>query len=202
MNALEPFQPARQVPCKTYGEVYSQQASLEDILSGIIKVAGPVLQGLINQGGTPANNTNGSTTPPGASNAGAAGNGLPGILTNLLSSLLKGLGTPQVSKGQSLDTNSFLLADEQYKFPSYSQPASVENRFLDGEPADYARPFIFGIDDALIGTLIGPVLNVLPQLLNSANQHKLAMKQENNKLTSNILAGVNQRLLMQQISTS
>ncbi len=193
MNTLDTFEPTRRVPCQTYGEVYAHQASFQDILAGIVKVAGPVLQNLMS-GGTQAV-PNGTGTPnENAKNAG----GLPGILTTLLDALLKGLGGPAVSQGQSLGDNRFLNNGWSQAQSDYDD-ARLENRFGYGQNAQYSTPFIFGIDDALIASLAGPVLQILPQLLNSANQHRLQMKQENNKLTTNILAGINQRLLMQQL---
>lgn len=74
-----------------------------------------------------------------------------------------------------------------------SKPMSVQmdNRF--------SRPFVFGIDDALLATLAGPIIQALPQLMNSVNQQRLNMKQEDNKLISGILADINKRLLMTQL---
>lgn len=71
------------------------------------------------------------------------------------------------------------------------------NRFVQPE---YSRPFIFGIDDALIGAVAGPLLQILPQLLNSANQRKIAEKQADTKLMADALAGINQRLMLQQLA--
>ena len=193
MNTLDTFQPTRRAPCRTYGEVYAQQASLQDILAGIVKVAGPVLQNLMG-GGTEAPPNGAGAQNQDAKNAG----GLPGILTTLLNALLKGLGSPAVSQGQSLEHNRF-LTNGWSEAQSYYGNSGFDNRFVYGQNAQLATPFIFGIDDALIASLAGPVLQILPQLLNSANQHRLQMKQENNKLTTNILAGINQRLLMQQL---
>ncbi len=76
------------------------------------------------------------------------------------------------------------------------------NRFV-----PYARPMIFGIDDALIGALAGPVIsniagpliNMLPQLLNSANQQKLARQALTQKQVSDLLSEVNRSMLMQQL---
>jgi hypothetical protein len=77
--------------------------------------------------------------------------------------------------------------------------ALAENRFLAAKRTDWSQPFIFGVDDALIGMLAGPILNVLPQLMNAANQQRLQTQANDSKLASDALAQVNQRLLMQQL---
>lgn len=75
----------------------------------------------------------------------------------------------------------------------------TENRFVAAKQTDWSRPFIFGIDDVLIGALAGPLLNVLPQLVNAANQQRVQTQQANNKLVTDALATVNQRMLMEQL---
>src|SRR5262249_2596859 len=77
--------------------------------------------------------------------------------------------------------------------------ALAENRFVAAKRTAWSQPFIFGIDDALIGMLAGPILNVLPQLVTAANQQQIQARQGDNKLITDALAQVNQRLLMQQL---
>ena len=203
MNSPDTFQPTRQVPCRTYGEVYAQQASLQDILSAVVKFAGPLVQDLLAPGqgqgqvATPPSTTGTQAGKPDGTTTG--NNAVSGAVTTLLNAILQKFGASPTTMAQSLDYNSFLRADERFQSPNYAIATNMENRFLDGQGTDYATPMIFGIDDALIASLAGPVLQILPQLLNAANQHKLQMKQENNKLTTNILGGINQRLLMQQL---
>jgi hypothetical protein len=74
----------------------------------------------------------------------------------------------------------------------------VGNRFV-ASGARYARPMIFGIDDALIASLAGPVLQILPQLANAANQKRIALKKADNDLVSGILSDINKRLMMDKL---
>jgi hypothetical protein len=74
-----------------------------------------------------------------------------------------------------------------------------ENRFVAARRTEWSKPFIFGIDDALLGAVAGPLLNVLPQLVNAANQQRLQTQQADNKLVTDALAQVNQRMLMEQL---
>ena len=67
-------------------------------------------------------------------------------------------------------------------------PQCGGNRFGDRRASP---PFIFGIDDALLAAAIGPVVQVLPQLLNAANQKRVQLKQANNKLVTDIVSDVN-----------
>jgi hypothetical protein len=227
LNTVDTFQPTRKVTCRTASEAYSTQASWEDILGGIAKVAMPLLQNLLggakDSGGSAnggSNNQPGTPTPPGAP-ALPGGEALPGLLTQLIGTLLKSLGGPQVSQTQSLyepvgyDNRFFdpTVLDGHYgpnghrRHPHrYHRDAYLENRFMLAQAPELARPFIFGIDDALLGTLVsavaGPFIKVLPELLNSVNKQRLEMKQENNKFTSGILAGINQRLLLQQLQNA
>jgi hypothetical protein len=75
------------------------------------------------------------------------------------------------------------------------------NRFA-GRQA-LAQPMIFGIDDAIIGSVIGqvagPLLQVLPQLLNSSNQARVQLEQDRNHLVSDLVGKVQQRMLLQQV---
>ena len=64
---------------------------------------------------------------------------------------------------------------------------------------EVAQPFIFGIDDALIGAAIGQVVQILPQLANAANQKAKDRQQATNALITEALKGVNQRLMMERI---
>ena len=101
----------------------------------------------------------------------------PGVaLATLFRTILEKVagGAPPVSKATSLADNRFQRA--------------------------LARPFIFGIDDALLAGMIGPVLQVLPQLANAANQKRVQLKQADNKLIGDILSDVNRRLMLQQLA--
>ena len=58
---------------------------------------------------------------------------------------------------------------------------------------------IFGIDDALIASLVGPILQVLPQLMNAANQKRIELKKADNQLMGGILTDINKRLMMDKL---
>lgn len=160
---------------------YARATSLEDLLGGILKAAGPALNALI---GSATANPGGSASAGAATgNGAAANNGASDALVSLLRALLGGLQqTPSLTKSLSTD-----------------RAPVVANRFLAQPRKALSKPFIFGIDDALLGALIGPALQVLPQLANAANQHQLQMKQADNKLASDVLSEANRRMLMEQL---
>src|SRR2546421_3256224 len=178
MNANGSFQTARTIPCRTYGEVYSQQASLEDVLGTIVKFIGPVVSKLL------------TSKPDGQAGAGGAVTpdllkGGVDTLATLLKELLGGIQT-----GKEVATAKSLSVFAQ-------SPAA--NRFFETPNTQFARPFVFGIDDALIGAAIGQVVQILPQLMNGANQQRLQMRQENNKLVTDALNTVNARILQEKL---
>lgn len=174
IETIEAFQPPRAVACRTCPEAYAQTASLEDLLAGLVKVAGPVVMNLLgggHDGGAGASAGGGNNTA-----------GQPDVLVNIFKTLLGSIsGALPLNKPQSL-----LITDVP------------ENRF--GMAAStYAQPFIFGIDDAALAALAGPIIQVLPQLMNSANQKRVDLKKADNQLITNILSDVNRRLLMDQL---
>jgi len=75
----------------------------------------------------------------------------------------------------------------------------MPSRFGNGNGTLLARPFVFGIDDALIGAAIGQVIQILPQLMNSANQKRVQLQQNQNKLISDLVSDVNRRMMLQQV---
>lgn len=172
MNQLaSSFNSSRSVPCRSYAEVYSHQASVDDLLAGILKLAGPVVSSLFGaaKGDAPANGSAGGDK------------GQANVVANLLNLIVKALagngGSAAPVKQQSLEANRFTATDG----------------------TQFSRPFIFGIDDALLGSLLGPVLQILPQLVNSATQQRIQLKQADNKLTTDVLSEVNRRMLMEQL---
>jgi hypothetical protein len=162
-----------------------------------VKVAGPVVLKMLGSNGASG----------GASGSGTAGGGnasdsspVAGVVSFLLKTLLAGLlpaaGAPAANPAPPV--NPANPPKETTKSLSASM-ALAENRFVAARRTNWSQPFIFGIDDALIGTLAGPILNVLPQLVNAANQQRLQTQQANNKLITDALAQVNQRMLMEQL---
>lgn len=190
------FSPARKIPCVMSPDSLAVETSVEDVLSGIVKVAGPIVLKLLNPGGGEASGGGGGGA--GASNASDSSVG--GVVSFLLKTLLAGL-QPAAGAGAAGGTAAVNAANppkETSKSLSSSM-ALAENRFAAAKRTEYSRPFIFGIDDALIGALAGPILNVLPQLVNAANQQRIQTQQANNKLITDALTQVNQRMLMEQL---
>src|SRR6266852_6569456 len=165
------------IPCETYANRYAQAASIEDLLSGVLKVAGPIVLNLLN-----GNQKDGQQKAPSGGNS--DGKGIGDILTFLLKTLLGGLqgaNGPAVSHTQSWN----------------GQPSG--NRFMGTKNPEFSHPFIFGIDDALLGAVIGQVVQILPQLANAATQQKIQLRQANNKLISDVLSEANRRMLLEQL---
>lgn len=180
MNTNDTFQPPRAIPCRTYAEVYARQASLEDLLAGIVKIATPAVLSLL--GGAQSGARQNASSGPASSNGSADYTNLLTLLLHTLLGSIPGTAGSLASRQQSL-----------------SGPAIHDNRFLAMQNAQFSRPFIFGIDDALLGALIGPVVQMLPQLMNAANQRRVQLKQADNKLITDILSDVNRRMLLEQL---
>jgi hypothetical protein len=173
------FQAPRRVPCRTGAQAYARQASLGDLLDHLLKIAGPIVLDLLTKApnGAPQGVTTGETPSNGS-------RGQPELLAGLLKAVLGSIGTPTAGP------------------MSYQQSLATTlsgNRFTGPPDTDLSRPFIFGVDDALIGALIGPLVQVLPQLLNSVNQQKLQLRQANNKLVTDLLSDVNRRMLLDRV---
>jgi hypothetical protein len=189
-TATPPFQAARKIPCVQSPDSLAHETSIEDVLSGIVKVAGPVVLKMLGSDGAAG----------GASGGGTAGNGndsspVAGVVSFLLKTLLAGLQPQANPTSPASPANS---PKETAKSLSASM-ALAENRFVAAKRTEWSQPFIFGIDDALLGAIAGPLLNVLPQLVNAANQQRVQTQQANNKLITDALAQVNQRMLMEQL---
>jgi hypothetical protein len=161
------------VPARSAAEAVAKSVSVEDMLASIAKVAAPIVEGLLK--------------PPPAEagkDKSNGGDGLAAVLATLLRSILGGAGSASVPS----TTKSMSVAG-----------AGRANRFANGE---LSHPFIFGVDDALIAALARPILQALPQLMNAANQHKLQMKQADNRLISDLVSDVNRRLMLQQLAAA
>jgi hypothetical protein len=196
-TAPEPFQTVRKIPCVQSPDLLARETSIEDVLSGIVRVAGPVVLKMLGTDGASG----------GASGGGTAGSGnasdsspVAGVVSFLLKTLLAGLQPSATAPAANPTSppNPTNPPKETTKSLSAS-PALAENRFVAAKRTEWSQPFIFGIDDALLGTIAGPLLNVLPQLVNAANQQRLQTQQANNKLITDALAQVNQRMLMEQL---
>ncbi len=151
---------------------YAYQTGFEDLLGRIIQVAGPIITNLLKA------NQNNQSSP--AANSGAQSP--VGLLNAILNSLLNGFGTAQVnnvSRPQSLYDND-----------------TNENRFAGDSQTQFSQPF-FAF--AALIPLLGPIIQALPGLLNASAENRLKMRQENNKLTTDIFSDVNKRMMLLQI---
>jgi hypothetical protein len=187
----------RMVPVRSAADVFSRPASIGDLIAQVVQAAAPIALNLLNQ-----NAPQDTSTDPTAS-----------VLTNLLRTVLGALaktptgaataippapaaptpplGAPQVPTPPAAEATKAAA-------PATSVPNSVAvqelNRFV-----PYSRPMIFGVDDALIGALIGPVLQVLPQLLNATNQQKMVRQALTDQQVKDLLSQVDRTTLMEQL---
>ncbi|MGV0718214.1 hypothetical protein ABQE93_22700 [Mycolicibacterium sp. XJ662] len=84
--------------------------------------------------------------------------------------------------------------------PALARAASARQRPANRFVADaYTRPMIFGIDDALLAAVAGPLVQALPQLLNAANKAKQDDQAKTDKQVTDLLSEVNRTMLMQQL---
>ncbi len=176
------FNPLRNISHEQ--QYLSQQASIEDILGGLVRAVLPAAISLLNPSANAGNNAP-------ASGANASPQSTTNMLTGLLGAIMQAIGPaiPGLTKQQSVSTAQ-----------------SVDNRFGSYGSAgnnQFSRPFIFGIDDALLASLAGPLIQqgvqLLPQLINAANQHKLQTLQANNQLMTTLAGDVQKRLMLQQL---
>jgi hypothetical protein len=162
-----PFKAPRSVACRTAIQAYAYQTSWMDLLGEVVKVAAPVVTKLLaGAGQSSAGTTTGTPSTTGASS--------PDFLTELLQAVLGGLqsvtsqnattttppaGTPAKAVASPTTTGS-QAANAKATAPSVGQSVGrdvIANRFASGNGyhGDLAQPFIFGIDDAAIATLLG-----------------------------------------------
>lgn len=212
--APEAFRPARKLPCIQSPDELAQQTSVDEVLSSIIKVAAPIALKLL-AGDSPAGGTSGGGTAGGkADDQSPVAGAVSFLLKMLLSGLQPGAAAPAGAGSPSppvpagagspapaapAGAGSGANAEKATPKSLSASMAPAENRFVAAKRSEWSRPFIFGIDDALLGAIAGPLLNVLPQLVNAANQQRLQTQQANNKLVTDALAQVNQRMLMEQL---
>jgi hypothetical protein len=164
----------------------SQQASIEDILGSLVRAVLPAAISLLN----PSANAGNNASAPGGN---TSSQNTTNMLTGLLGAIMRAVAPaiPGLSAQQSISTAQ--SADN--RFHTGSTSPSANNKF--------SRPFIFGIDDALLASLAGPLIQqgvqLLPQLINAANQHKLQTLQANNQLMTTLAGDVQKRLMLQQL---
>ncbi len=184
MNASIPVMPEPQFNANrrlSHSQSFlAQELSLEDILSSLLRNALPAAIGMMGGSGGNA----GSSAP---ATAAAPNNTALNAVSSLLNLLLRSVtgGVPSLSGQQSFASSN-----------------GSHNRFANPH-SQFSSPFIFGIDDALLATLAGPLIQqgvqLLPQLINAANQHRLDTLRANNQLMTTLNADVQRRLMMQQL---
>ena len=203
-STLETFERPRAVPCRTYADQFGAPA-LGDLLTQIVKVAGPVVMRLIGGGQEAAA---GSQPAAGGGTTASAG---PDPIAGIVEAILKLVAPapapqpqPRAPQPQPAAQPQPAPQPQQQQTTTTTAPplAAPASRFENGG-ASLARPFIFGIDDALLASLAGPIIGqvvgILPQLANVANQKRLTLQAGQNKLVSDAIAAINQRLLLQQV---
>jgi hypothetical protein len=190
MTRAQSHRKPRNIPCRLPS--LSRQTSLESLLGEIVKVASPVVMDLL-KGAVKKTDTGGAND----------------LLGQALKALLGALEAPQAqADAKPADTKpaDTKPADAGPADTNVAKPQSIArvvtngigNRFV-ASRSRYARPMIFGVDDALIASLVGPVLQILPQLANAANQKRVALKKADNDLVAGILSDINKRLLMDKL---
>ncbi len=210
------FEAPRRIPCQLAREAYSQAASYDDVLSSLLKLAGPVVASLLK--GSSAPSPAGTAQAPGGKPP-ASGADSSSLLAILLQALLGS------SAGAApLSALGLSMSAEAYPARSPSRlldPHLQANRFA-GEPQAYSRPFVAFIDDiAELAPLLGPLMQIIPQvvgpvaqvlpgiiheegvagndtlrLVNEANHRRVELKDADNKLISNLLSDASRRLLI------
>jgi hypothetical protein len=209
----------RMAPLRSAKDTFSRPASIADLIGTIVAQAAPIVTDLINK----------------TSATSATDHSTASLFDNLLRSILGAMAqhtaaapaaTPAPASPAPVPatanpsaapvaagapaTSPPLPASAAVAVgaapPTTARPASAEvhqiNRFV-----PYARTMIFGLDDALIGALagpvlsklIGPIVSSLPQLLNAANQQKLARQALTDKQIADLLSEVDRTTLMQQL---
>lgn len=194
MNNGASFNPPRHAACRTYKEAYSQQASLDDLLGSIIQVAAPLVMNLLS-----------GNQPGGQAGGAGGGTAVQDLLPSLLNAIMGMIAGPASSNASGTANSTAAVAAPQASVQqSLVAQSGAGNRFLSGPQNGLARQMDGGIiSGPLLASLIGSVVKeALPEvvkLVNQANQNRLQMKATDNKLMTDLLAQMNQRILLQQL---
>lgn len=172
MRVTTPLLTPRAVSCRTAPRRYAQTASLDDLLGTVLRIAQPALLELLR----------GAAQDIGRTAAAGSQEGPAAILNQVLQAITANAAGAASSRQQSL-----------------AERASPSNRFSGRHEERFSQPFILPALIPLLPALVGPLVQALPELMNAANQKRLDLKREDNKLVTDILGGINQRLLMDQI---
>lgn len=181
-SAAPVLQPPRIVDVRSARETFSRPASVSDLLGLLVRAAVPVVEQMLAQ------------SAAGSGAAGAAGAARPAAGgTADLGALLAGLLRSALATPASTGPATLVMRD------SREPGAALGNRL--------ARPMIFGVDDALLAALagpalsgvVGPLVGMLPQLLNEANDKRHEEREDNRRLVTELLAQVDRTRLLQQL---
>lgn len=159
-------------------------ASLDVLVGELVKLATPLVTQWLRRSGTEGTGTGGAGT-------GVAPGGVVGALGGLMQVLQALIGGPGADAGVSKSKSIDRIVRRDHG-----------NRFVEGGPRHVAEPFIFGIDDAVIATLVGPLVQVLPQLLTAANNKRIELKKADNALMAGIVSDVQKRLMLDKLVES
>jgi hypothetical protein len=168
-----------------------------DILN-IIKTLAPVVQEVLAGAQNGSGNDKGQTNPLTSLLPAGSWNTVLNVLLHGLPALT---GTPPTPTADAKPVAGNDAAKSGAKSLSMAVNGD-DNRFVTAEKEEFSQPFIFGIDDALIGTLAGPVLKVLPELLTAINQQKLQKQAQSNKLITDLIADTNKRRILEELLQS
>ncbi len=180
LHATTSLSAPRMVGVLSAREAFTRPASVDDLLGSLVQAAVPIVQQLLAPAaaGSPA-----PTGGAGATAAPAGGDQLATLLATLLRSLL-GSATGALATTSSVRSRNRLT--------------------------EHARPMLFGVDDALLAALAGPVLSsiagplvqALPELLNSANQHRLDSRREDYRMIAEIMQGLDRGQLIDRLASA
>lgn len=164
--------------------------SFDTILAEVIRIAQPIVAEVLKSaggaaGGSSSGGLGGLLGGLGGVSAGGGGTGGIGGAGEIIQGLLKAFlaAAPAPAGGA----------------PVVQAKSLPENRFSAAQSAAYATPMFLPALIPLIGAAIGPLIQILPQLANAANQRDKDRRAAQDAMTSGILKDINQRLLMDQV---
>lgn len=195
--------PARSIGARGAKEVYSRPASVDDVLGAVVELAGPVVAKLLASGG---------------GGAASSSSNWPATLMAALR-LLLGLSGPadaavRMSGPQSSGPRLIWPGHHDIRAANRfsDDAAGSEHRRWAGhrshaDECRWSRPQLFGVDDALIaavagpiiGSVVGPLVEALPQLLNAANHARLEERRSARAHVGQQLTEFNRARLLEQL---
>lgn len=189
----------RVVPCRTGRQALAQQSSIDGLLGDIAKAAVPLVASLLKSGISPAPAPAPATAVSPAPPAGA-GDELMRFLSSLLTQLMGG------GDGMSQSQSAWHRAAGGNRF-SAAQSAELSHAFIAPALLAFLGPLLDGIVKVLPGVIgpiaqnapqfLGQINQHLPMLINAINQKEMQAKAADNKLATDTLAQVNQRMIAQ-----